>query len=238
MSYNDFATIRTRVKSYLDNRTDVDTLIDQWINDTRRSLAGEYNFNYLYVEATATASANVARYALPSDYLGHLNMFIGTKKLIRILPNEFDTIHGDKTGILATDPSATKLSTTGSSETAEPDYYIDRGMEFDLYPIPDGTYTITLKYYANPADWTLVTDYDYISTFHTEAIIFGAALRGAVFLEDDAKAQKYNGMYDKEIGKMIKREKDRKTSDSMVRFKSYKDFGTEQFKRITKMNNG
>ncbi len=31
--------------------------------------------------------------------------------------------------------------------------------------------------------------------------------------------------------------KDRKTSDSMVRFKSYKDFGVEQFKRITKMNN-
>ena len=237
MAFNDFGTIKTRVKSYLDNRTDIDTLIEQWINDARRSLAGEYNFNYLYTEATAPTSVNTARYALPSDYLGHLNIFIGTKKLIRILPNEFDAIHGDSIAIAVTDNSTAKLFTTGSSETAEPDYYIDRGMEFDLYPIPDGTYTILMKYYASPADWTLDAEYDYISTFHTEAIIFGAALRGTIFLEDDAKAQKYGAMYDREIQRMIKREKEKKSSDVMVRMKSFKDFGVEQFKRITKMNN-
>lgn len=237
MAYNDFGTITTRVKSYLDNRTDVDTLIAQWINDARRAVAGEYTFNYLYTEATATTSANTARYALPSDYLGHLNIFIGSKKLIRVLPNEFDAIHGDRVAITVTDNSTAKLFTTGSSEVGEPDYYIDRGMEFDLYPTPNGVYIITMKYYASPVDWALDTDYDYISTFHTEAIIFGAALRGAIFLEDDAKAQKYGGMYGQEIQKMVKREKDKKSSDVMVRMKSFKDFGVEQFKRITKMNN-
>lgn len=237
MSFNDFGTIKTRVKSYLDNRTDIDTEIGQWINDARRALAGEYNFNYLYTESTATVSASTARYALPSDYLGHLNIFLGTKKLIRILPNEFDSIHGSDSDIASTDSSPEKLFTTSSSETGEPDYYIDRGMEFDLYPIPDATYTLTIKYYANPADWTLDAEYDYISTFHTEAVIFGAVLRGAIYLEDDAKAQKFAGVYASEIQRMIKREKDRKSSDVMVRMKSYKDFNVEQFKRITKMNN-
>jgi hypothetical protein len=237
MSFNQRSTIRQRVIDYLDGRTDIDTKVNQWIDDTRRDLAGKYNFNYLYAEATATASASVTRYALPSDYLGHLNMFIGTKKLIRLLPNEFDTIHGDAIDTVVTGNTPSNLFTTGGNETGPSDYYIDRGMEFDLYPIPDTTYTLTLKYYANPIDWTLDTDYDYISTFHTEAVIFGAAMRGAIYLEDDAKKAEYKEEYKDQINVMIKREKDREYSDVTVRMKSYKDFGIEQLKRIIKVNN-
>jgi hypothetical protein len=237
MAFNCRDTIRQRVIDYLDGRTDIDTKTNQWIDDTRRDLAGKYAFNYLYVEATASTSASIARYALPSDYNGHLNIFIGSKKLIRLLPNEFDSIHGDTIAIETTDNAPITLFTTSGMETGESDYYIDRGMEFDLWPIPDATYILTLKYYANPIDWTLDTDYDYISTFHTEAIIFGAALRGAIYLEDDAKKAEYKEEYKEQIGMMLKSEKDRKSSDVVVRMKSYKDFGVEQFKRMMKVNN-
>ena len=237
MAYNQLGDIKIDVKSYLDNRTDLDTLIVKWINATRRHIATKYDFAYLYTEATATTSAGSVRYALPADYLGHLNLFLGTKKLIRIATNEFDSLHGIDKDIENTDGSTAYLHTIGSLEQDEPDYYIDRGMEFDLYPIPDGIYTLTIRYYANPADWTLDTDYDYISTFHQEAVIFGAVLRGAIYLEDEAKIQKFSGLYKEEITTMQKNEKDRQAGDISHRMKSYKDFPPDQFKRIMKVTN-
>lgn len=237
MAFNDRGTIRQRVIDYLDGRTDLDAKINAWIDDTRRDLASKYDFAYLYTEATITTSAASARYDLPADYLGHLSIFIGTKKLIRIRPGEFDAIHGDDIDIQATDGSTAYLYTVGSSEQDEPDYYIDRGMEFDLYPVPDDTYTLLVKYYANPSDWTTDTQYDFISTFHTEAVIFGAAWRGAIYLEDDAKKQEYSTEYKEQINVMKMKEKDKQNADVFTRMKSYKDFSSAQLKRIVKMNN-
>jgi hypothetical protein len=237
MAYNDRGGIRTEVISYLDGRTDLDTKINRWIDDARRDVATKYDFAYLFTSATASTSAGAVRYALPSDYQGHLSMFIGTKKLIRISPNEFDAVHADDIDIAATEASNPYLFTTGSLEQDEPDYYIDRGLEFDLYPIPDAVYTITLHYYAQPAAFTSDAEYDYITTFHTEAVIFGAALRGAIYLEDATKKTDYKQEYETRIGNILQREKDRKTSDLGRRMKSYKDFNINQFKRMVKINN-
>jgi len=237
MAFSDRGTIRTRVIEYLDGRTDLDTSINSWINDTRRNIATKYDFAYLFTEATATTSAGIARYALPADYLGHLNLFIGTKKLIRLRTNEFDSIHGTDIDIQSTDGTTKYLTTIGSSEQDEPDYYIDRGMEFDLYPIPNGTYTLTIRYYANPADWTSDVEYDYISTFHNEAVIFGATLRGAIYLEDDKKAQKFDTLYSQEIKAILQHEKNRQNADTLIRWKTYKDFSPIQIKRIMKIAN-
>ena len=233
----DYQTLQERVRSYLDNRTDLTTNIQNWINDTRKDLAlkPDRGFSYLYVEATCETSASSARYALPSDYIRHLNIFIGAKKLIRLMPDEFDSVVGVSVDRLSTDTASQYLYTTESMNQSEPDYYIDRGVEFDLYPIPDGTYTLLLKYYAFPEDFTSNTDYDYISTFHFEAVIWGAALRGAMFLDDKEKLGTYAAAYGAAIKEMLKNEKDRYASDNIVRVKTYKDFAPGQLQRIMKI---
>lgn len=237
MAYNDRAGIRIRVIEYLDGRTDLDSMINAWIDDTRRDVATKYNFSYLYTEATATVSAGVARYALPNDYLSHLRLFIGTKKLIRFDPSEFEAVHADKIDIGAGDAKTPYLYSTGSLEQSEPDYYIDRGLEFDLWPIPDNTYTLTLAYFAQPASFDDDTDYDYITTFHHEAVIFGAAWRGAIYLEDKDKESTYDAQYKDQVGMIVSREKERKTTDVTHRMRSVKDFSNQQLKRLMKINN-
>ena len=237
MSYNNRIGIRERVVEYLDGRTDLDSKINAWIDDTRRDVATKYNFAYLYVEATAATSAGQARYALPIDYLNHLRLFIGTKKLVRIDPGEFDSVHGDDIAIEATEGKTPYLYTTGSLEQSEPDYYIDRGLEFDLWPTPDTVYTLLLCYFAQPQEFGSDVEYDYITTFHTEAVIFGAAWRGAVYLEDEQKKGVYSEQYKAQISTIMQREKDRKTTDLGHRMKSYKDFAPNQFKRLMKINN-
>ncbi len=237
MSYNDRGGIRARVIEYLDGRTELDTKINAWIEDTRRDIATKYNFAYLYTEATAVTSAGCARYALPADYMNHLRLFVGTKKLVRIDPGEFDSVHGDDIAIEATEGKTPYLFTTGSLEQSEPDYYIDRGLEFDLWPIPDAAYSLLLCYFAQPTEFPSDVSSDYITTFHTEAVIFGAAWRGAVYLEDEQKTGKYSEQYRAQVSTILQREKDRKTTDLSHRMKSYKDFSPNQFKRLMKITN-
>lgn len=231
-----FSVIQSRTADYLD-RDDLTTKIQGWINDTRKDIAIKYNFGYIYVEATAVTSAGSARYALPCDYLDHLDVFSNSKKLARVESREFDEL----TQTCSTYPDIleelfTESGVLNDLTRGTPDYYVVRGMEIQLYPTPDDIYTLTLKYYALPSDFSSDGDYDYISTFHPEAVIFGAALRGAIFLDDEQKKTTYAAAYDAAIKEMVRREKDRERRDVKIRMKTYKDYSLDTFKRIMKVN--
>jgi len=226
---------------YLD-RSDLTTQIQNWINDTRNDIAlelakQEYSCSFLYTEATLDTVAGSARYPLPSDYLGHLSLFLGTKQLVRLFPVEHEEITADDSDIQSTDSGSAYLYLTGSNVEDEPDYYIDRGMEIDLYPTPDQVYTLTLVYYAQPTPFSQDNDEDYISRFHFETIIFGAALRGAMFLDDTAKIQEFSQAYGSKLAALIASEKKKATSRQKSRMRTWKDYPLEQFKRIMKFNN-
>ena len=234
--------IRSRVRDYLD-RSDLDTRIDGWVNDTRLDLALKYNFRYLYAESTAPTTVGTARYALPADYLGHLVLWCGAKKLMRVSQREFDEL--TLTDVDA-DASPRQLpleggsSVTTTSIAGPPDYYIERGMEVDLYPTPDAVYTLTLRYYAQPATWTVgsSTDssYDYITTFHPEAVIWGVCLRGAMYLDDDQKKATFAAAYKSTVEEMVLRERASLLEDQHARFKTWQDYDLTTFKRMMKVD--
>jgi hypothetical protein len=222
------------VAEYLDNRTDLTTKIQNWINDVRKDIALKYNFDYLYTETTVTTSQSTATYNLPTDYLGHEVIKLNDKKLSRFTRREFDLVEGIDDDVSTAN---SYLFTESTTEEGTPDYYIDKGMQFDLYPVPDGEYTITIKYYSQPVDFDEGTDEDYISRFHFEAIIFGAALRGAMFLDDKEKQSAYGPMYMSALQEMIRREKEKRGEDIHVRWKTWKDYDLDHFRRIMKFDN-
>lgn len=241
-----FTTIQDRVADYLD-RNDLTTKIRGWINDTRQDLALKYNFDYLYAEVACSVVAGSARYALPSNYIGHLDIWINQKKLSKLRPREADELTPtDSTSTSATLFLETETAVAQNYEVGAPDYYIDRGMEVQFYPTPDSSYTATWKYYAQPTNWgestsaaaTDATCADYISNFHFEAIIFGASWRGAIYLDDEVKKQTYAGLYQQYIGEMIKREKDKEARDIKVRIKTWQDYDLSTFKRLMKHSGG
>jgi hypothetical protein len=232
-----FSTIQARVAEYLD-RADLTTEIQAWINDTRKSiaieaLAASHTFNYLYTEATIETSAGSATYALPSDYLGRLTIMLESKKLHHVDAREFDE---------GNSPDATKqannyllVTTNENTGSGEPDYYVDRGMEIELFPNPSGTYTVTLKYYAQPADFTGNTDEDYLCRFHPDAVVFGTVIRGAAYLDDQVKLQIFSPLFEKEMKKISYKEKMNEKADSTVRMRTYKDFNLTTFLKKYRM---
>lgn len=234
-----FTDLQSRVASYLD-RTDLTTNIINWINDARIDIALRHNFKYLYVEASAATVAGTKRYALPADYLGHLLVWCANKKLMKLEAREADELTKTDSSqtvyprTLTVEDESTIDSTTTSGP---PDYYIERGMEFELYPTPGSVYTMTVHYYQQPTTWTSLSgsSYDYMSTFHYEAVIWGASLRGAMFLDDDDNTAKFGKLYEESIKEMIRREKDQNREDMTIRFRTYKDYDLTQFKRRMKV---
>ncbi len=230
-----FSVLKARVKEQLDDRTDLDTKIAAWINDTRKDLALEYDFSDLYVEATCTTSAGTGVYALPDDCLDLIDIFADGKKLIRLDIKERDELTQTNIDVehilymLATE------STLDDSGNAPPDYYIIKGNEIDFWPIPDGAYTLLLKYYAQPADFTADGESDRISNFHFDVILWGAALRGANYLDDESKIIRFTVNRDKALKMMVARERRRKSSDKRPRMKSYKDFDLATFQRMQRI---
>jgi len=222
---------------YLD-RSDLDTMVNNWIDDTRLDLALKYNFHYLYTESCANTVAGSATYALPSDFLGHETVWCANKKLARLTAREFDELtetNHDATANprqLTIEDGSTVTETTNSGP---PDYYVHRGMNIELYPTPGEVYVIRIKYYAQPVAFTADADYDYITTFHPEAVIWGSALRGAIYLDDDQKIGKFEGAYGNAIQELTKREQDFKNEDQHHRIKSYKDYDLTTFKRLFKI---
>lgn len=235
-------TIRSRVEYYLD-RSDLRALIYGWIEDTRLDLALKHDFRYLYAESSVSTTASTKTYALPVDYLGHATVWCAYKKLARLTAREFDELT-DTDHEATAYPRALTIE-DGSSvfqteNSGPPDYYVERGVNIELYPTPDATHTLTYKYYASPTSWTSIdttddANYDYITTFHGEAVIWGAALRGAIYLDDDQKAIKFEKHYQLAVQEMIKREKKFENEDQHFRMKTWKDFEATTFKRLFKI---
>jgi hypothetical protein len=235
--------LRNRVVDYLD-RSDLNVKIENWINDTRNDLALKYNFRYLYSESTSTVtSAGTSQYSLPTDYLGHLVIWVGAKKLMRLSAREFDELTQTDIDADAAPrylPLEGGSSVTTSSISAPPDYYVDRGMSIELYPTPDQGYTITYKYYAQPEAYDTGsggdTEEDYIMRFHFEAVMWGAALRGAIYLDDEQKKANFAAAYKSAIEEMVGREKTNQAEDTHPRMKDYKDYDLATFKRLVRVN--
>jgi hypothetical protein len=226
--------MRDRVAHYLD-RDDLNAKINHWMQDSRQDLALTYNFHYLYKEATTNVSAGQCRYTLSSDYLDHLTLFyyeggnIG-KKLGRISPGIFDEMAG--------------LTETTCAGSGVPEYYIMYGREIELSPTPNGTCTadggkLKIRYYSKAPSLTADDDEDYMAIHHYEAIIYGACIRGCLFLNDLNNLQKWQKAYEDAKRVMLMREKDREVSDNKsVRMRHWKDYDVGMMRRIFQPEGG
>ncbi len=159
---------------------------------------------------------------------------------MRVSPREFDELTEtdvDVTSVTRLLPTESSVSST--SIAGPPDYYVERGMEVDIYPTPDMVYILTLKYYAQPETWDVGTStnssYDYITTFHPEAVIWGVALRGAMYLDDEKKMSVFAAAYKATVEEMITRERANLVEDQHPRMKDWRDYDLTTFKRMMRV---
>lgn len=196
------------------------------INDVRRELAtGIYLdhrgkhikvfWPWMYTDAYTTTTAGSADYALPSDYIDHMEVVIGRKKLHR-----FTQVDWDNQRLYDYD---------WVENTGEPQQFFLIGHMLRLKPPPDGAYTMHLHYYALPSAFSQDTDFDYMSEVYPYMIIHKAVVMCAVILDDRDKIRMHGPMFDSIFRSAAKNEIGKKYEQAATVMRPYKDFESASF---------
>lgn len=177
-----YSTLQASVQSFMGGRSDVPAYIYEL---THEDIMRDFRFLEMQSETTLTGSAESV--TLPTDFMEAESLYIetgGTR--IRLTPTTegAQAVHWDSSGIPAT-------------------YAIHDG-EITLMPVPDSSYTLTLRYYARLDQPSADSDENDIMALYPGLYLYGAATHAAIWASDTERMQTANAAYG-ETAKAAKR---------------------------------
>jgi hypothetical protein len=220
-----FSEVKTRVEELCDGRSFTAAKHARWANGIRKAIAMDFDisgFNglyFLYKEATVKDGSvtTTGKYAMPDDYIDHLQVFYDGTPLTQ-----------PQTGVL--DLAHTRTA------TGTPEWVEILGTEFRLVPIADTAGDeIKLLYNALPADIPTTSNdgsSDYFINHFPELHIFGMAELGALSLgaAGSAVASKYEQKYGEEKAKLTLHNRRHWIKSAKLRYANWDEY--TDYKRI------
>ena len=181
------------VSSVSDNK--YSKMVGEFVNDAKRQCEDAYNWNALSTTLTAYTTSGLFNYVL-----------VGSGQRFRVV----DVINSTSTSPLkiATTTQMNQYFLTQSAQNAAPMYYNFNGVDsngdtqVDLYPIPDGVYS--LRFNIIKPTVPLVNDTDII-TIPSEPVIFNAVARAIAERGEDggmASSEQY-ALFKQSLGDAI-----------------------------------
>lgn len=153
--------IRANIKRTSDGVSD--SRIMQWVNWSQGQVADWHTYEEMRKKYTANTVDGQKSYGFPTNtkdiYSLTLQDGASSKKLIYVHPREFDT------------KVPRPEQTTERSST----YYLDYGVNFELYPIPGKTYVLNLRCSVYPTDFSLATTSSSSTLLRKDALISAVA---------------------------------------------------------------
>lgn len=186
--------IISRIYNEVD-RTDLNrNSILQFINN--RLLQIENFDNYSFMEATATTSTVAAQqsYTLPTDYKDELQMWL------------LESSHVKTPLVKWVGSEAEKNYTLNNFSTKPFAYWTWQGA-FYIYPIPDGVYTLSLKYYKYVVGFTdTALEENELCSRYPSLIINGGVSDSFHYFHQADKEQEWENKWLMEFQKLQRRE--------------------------------
>jgi len=171
----DFATLKSRVLALI-GRAPADVCYELVTADINQSL------RILAMESTTTLT-EAAEVSLPADFLAVIDIYRDTDP---------------RTALRPTVPQAINRSHVSSGTPTQ--YAIVNG-KLLLNPAPDGSETISLRYYAKLSDLSADTDTNAILTKYPGVYIYGVLTHHAKLIRNIEGAQIWEQQYTRELMK-------------------------------------
>lgn len=173
----------------LQSGTTLRTRMTTWVNRAQLWIA--WKADILALEATTATVASQSSYSFPNAYrkIYSLRLIDGlqSRKLTCVMPWEMDQ----------------KVPSPSSQTTQRSSFYTpfkDTGT-FELFPIPDGIYTLTLRYSAYPDNFTSATAYSQFTNADA-AIVAYATMFAFRWLQELKDAKDWEGQGDMIVAKL------------------------------------
>lgn len=178
MAITNYSGLKTSVANYL-GRSDLTAQIPDFITLAEYRLQRNLRVRQMLKTASASTTGGDSTVGLPSDFLGLRDIYIDSNP--RFVLNYLS-------------PSAFSRDAR-AAESGRPNFYTLRANEFELAPIPDGTYTLVMLYYAKPE---VLSDSNVSNVFLAnapDALLYGALLEAEPYLMNDSRIAIWSNFY-------------------------------------------
>lgn len=188
----DYSTLQSRVQSAV-GRTDVPSYVYELATaDINRAV------RLFEMEASATLSATAETVTLPTGFLQVKNIYV------------------DRSPRVALRPATDQALNVRHDSSGVPTYYAIENGQLRLMPVPDGTYSIELTYYAKVGDLSADADTNDVMSEYPGLYLYAALRHAAVWAQDAELASTYNMAFETEVNACKKSEKLSKYVGPMV----------------------
>jgi len=187
MSIATYSELKTAVANYL-ARTDLTDQIPDFIRFAELRLRRELRIRQMLKSVTTATTGGDSTVELPSDFLEIRDFAVVTNP---IQPLTYSS-------------PAVFSRNTRSTESGKPLDYTILAAEFQLAPVPDGTYTLKLLYFAAP---TFLGDTNSSNVFlanSPDALLYASLLEAEPYIMNDARINTWGTMYDRAISTITK----------------------------------
>jgi hypothetical protein len=187
MSIATYSELKTAVANYL-ARTDLTDQIPDFIRFAELRLRRELRIRQMLKSVTTATTGGDSTVELPSDFLEIRDFSVSTNP---VQPLTYSS-------------PAVFSRNTRSTESGKPLDYTILASEFQLAPVPDGTYTLKLLYFAAP---TFLGDTNSSNVFlanSPDALLYASLLEAEPYIMNDARINTWGTMYDRAISTITK----------------------------------
>lgn len=215
--------ISTRVQQRAD-RTDstTQTQISAWINELVREVEREYAWAYTKKSQTASISANVKSFTLPSNLILH-------HPFTFLLEDSGTSASPEYTYLVKVEENFFDLNFPAPNTTGTIAYWKltggTLGTGFDVYPVPDAASTLKIAsghYYTG--DWSSDSDSNWLSDNQPDLLIEGVAAKLFEHYAEPQKADRAYYRYKELLVNAIMQQKKMDRKGRWLRVKSMDDF--------------
>ena len=195
-----YSELKTSVANYL-NRDDLTDVIPDFISLTENRMNRDLRVRANMIRANTTTTSGTAFYNLPSDLIELRNITYNSGSQVYAL------------AYLSPESGSREY---GNIVSGAPKAYTNLGKNIELYPAPDGEYTIGINYYQQLTPLSNTNSTNNILQAFPDLYLYGSCLEGATYLNDSEQLQRFAGLYQKSLEDIKKAEDSARYSGTVM----------------------
>ena len=196
MAFTNYTTFVATVANYL-GRDDLTSVIPDFVELAQERISRDLRVQEMLKVSTATTTAGDATISFPADFLELREIHIDGTPVYTLeyqTPDKF--FRNEKTHL-----------------SGVPTFFTMLGAEFQFAPVPDGTQTVQILYYAKPDFISATQASNVYLAYFPDALLYATLAEAEPYLMNDERVQVWATLYDRAIANI-------KTNDKGATFSS------------------
>ena len=182
MPITTYTELKTAISDFL-NRDDLSAAVPTFISLAEARMSRD--IRHWRMEKRSTADLDTQYSAIPADFVEVIRFYVtsnDTRPLELISQAEL------------LDRKYKRNNTSGA-----PAYYALTAGELEIYPVPDGTYSVELYYISSIPALSDSNTSNWLLNYYADAYLYGSLVHSAPYLKDDSRATVWAALYQSAI---------------------------------------